>query len=72
VWERAFDGFTEDWYATGGASCNNCANMNTDSRVARGGVFDYHPKYLRAAYRGSYYPTNPYNNSIGFRCARSP
>ena len=67
-----FDWYDSGWYAGGGATCNDCANLNTASyRVIRGGSFYSTATYLRAAYRGDSTPTY-HSNGIGFRCARTP
>jgi len=72
MYEWALDWYDSGWYAGGGAVCDDCANLNTDSnRVVRGGFFSLGAGGLRAANRDSRYPTNRYH-SLGFRCARIP
>jgi formylglycine-generating enzyme required for sulfatase activity len=66
TWEWALD-----WYNTYPTSCTNCASVTSGSlRVMRGGSWVYTASDLRAANRGSMYPSF-LDNSIGFRCARS-
>ena len=71
MWEWVFDGYDSGWYAGGGSTCNDCANMSEASyRVLRGGGFFSAATFLRAANRGGDAPTN-LGGSIGFRCART-
>jgi formylglycine-generating enzyme required for sulfatase activity len=66
--EWVLDAYDAGWYSSGGAVCENCANLGGGtSRVARGGGWLSQPLPLRAAWRGSA-PTRDYQ--IGFRCAR--
>lgn len=59
------------WYATGGASCDNCANLgDAPDRVQRGGYWDATSGHIRAAGRTvSLYPNQRFPTE-GFRCAR--
>ena len=69
MWEWVFDFYDGGWYA--GGSCTNCANVTTASdRVARGGSWANFDLNLRAANRGSNFPSTR-NGLYGFRCARS-
>ena len=71
MWEWVFDVYDSGWYAGGGSTCNDCANMSgTSYRVGRGGGFNSTATNLRAAYRNCGTPTN-HNGNIGFRCART-
>lgn len=50
VWEWALDFQQEDWYATTGNDCVNCANLSgSGGRILRGGDFQYGETSLRAA-----------------------
>ncbi len=71
VWEFVLDAYHPTWYAAGGASCSDCANVVAGQfRVARGGGWTSPAAHLRAAHR-----TNPTPGArhagIGFRCARN-
>jgi formylglycine-generating enzyme required for sulfatase activity len=46
------------------------SNLTADSRVMRGGSFDYLPFYLRSAFRHRNLPANRLDN-LGFRVART-
>jgi formylglycine-generating enzyme required for sulfatase activity len=69
--EWTLDLWDNDWYATGGANCVNCANLGDDpDRVQRGGSWDQISPTLRSAFRNvSLYPMDRFA-SDGFRCAR--
>jgi len=71
MFEWVFDGFSESWYAGGGASCQDCANLNAEARAFRGGSWVNGANMLRAAARSSFLPKNR-NINLGFRCARLP
>ena len=69
VFELVLDAWEADWYASGGMSCTDCANLAPlPYRGARGGGWTSPVANLRAAFR-----TNPEtggrNIVIGFRCA---
>ncbi len=69
VWE-----WTNDWYDGGYYSASPAANPHGpdagESRVLRGGSWDFFTKYVRASLR---YGVNPvgWDNRVGFRCVRS-
>ena len=69
--EWTLDLWDNDWYATGGANCVNCANLGDGpDRVQRGGSWDQISPTLRSAFRNvSLYPLDRFA-SDGFRCAR--
>jgi len=82
--EWVLDRYNGTWYSSGGAHCDNCANLNAGSseeaRVTRGGswVGSYpwagglsYVIMLRAADRARRDATSR-NADVGFRCARSP
>ncbi|RYZ07373.1 MAG: formylglycine-generating enzyme family protein [Myxococcales bacterium] len=81
VSEWVLDRFNRTWYSSGGATCNNCANLNAGtSRVAKGGswVGSYpwagglsYVIMLRAADRAERDPAL-HDASLGIRCARKP
>jgi formylglycine-generating enzyme required for sulfatase activity len=67
VWE-----WNLDWYATYVNPCADCANLAaTTWRVGRGGDFYQVTSYLLSPYRGGIIPSYR-NDSVGFRCARTP
>jgi formylglycine-generating enzyme required for sulfatase activity len=79
VSEWVLDLNNNTWYSSGGATCNDCANLNAGaSRVVRGGswgVTDYYNGlsfviFLRAADREAAEPADR-RSTIGFRCARA-
>lgn len=70
--EWTLDVHAGDWYANGGATCDDCANLEPDSdnRVLRGGSFrSVSPGDLRAARRNSALPEHR-SDAIGGRCVR--
>jgi formylglycine-generating enzyme required for sulfatase activity len=70
MFEWVFDGFGETWYAGGGATCDDCANLDdSEARAFRGGSWVNGANMLRAAARNSFLPKNR-NINLGFRCAR--
>jgi formylglycine-generating enzyme required for sulfatase activity len=67
VWEWCWD-----WYGSysGGAEDNPQGAGKGSDRVSRGGSWDFHPQYCRAAYRFRWRPTLRFDH-VGFRLARS-
>jgi formylglycine-generating enzyme required for sulfatase activity len=71
MFEWVLDGYNAAWYAGGGGSCSNCADLvDTSTRVVRGGSWLTGTDYLRAAARIDDLPTDRSFNS-GVRCARA-
>lgn len=73
-WEYTLDKYSDVWYAQGGATCVDCANLDQPStmgRTIRGGAFDMGVGEMRAVRRDSIIPTYR-AQYLGFRCARSP
>lgn len=73
-WEYTLDKYSDVWYAQGGSTCHDCANLDMPStmgRSIRGGAFDTSGAEMRAARRDSIIPTYR-AQYLGFRCARSP
>jgi sulfatase modifying factor 1 len=69
VWEWALDWLDTNWYAAGGAECQDCARVSTGThRVLRGGAYSFEAVTLRAAARSGELPS-AHQPSIGFRCA---
>ena len=77
--EWVLDLANDTWYSSGGAKCDDCANLNAgESRVARGGSWartDYYNGlsfviFVRATNRVSVEPTT-HQSDLGFRCARN-
>jgi len=70
--EWTLDWYREDWYATEGNTCTDCANLDPAAgHVQRGGsLITTLPHYLRAASRGISEVERTF--AIGFRCARTP
>jgi formylglycine-generating enzyme required for sulfatase activity len=61
-----------DWHDTSYAPCTDCADTTiTDSRVFRGGLFNYRESYLLPPSR-LYGPPATRNVYAGIRCARTP
>ena len=73
LWEWDLDVFNATWYANGGSTCDNCANLTVGtSRVARGGSWSEDAATLRAANRGrAATPPTGRNMGVGIRCARN-
>jgi formylglycine-generating enzyme required for sulfatase activity len=73
VSEWTFDWYDRDWFSTGGAVCNNCANVTIASyRMLRGGHFGAAAVWQRAAGRAmAWNQTQPSvrSSNFGFRCA---
>lgn len=71
MWEWVFDAYSEAWYSTGGATCEDCANtFDQEQRsVYRGGSWTNNAGGIRAAIRNNFLRKNT-NTNIGFRCAR--
>jgi len=70
MWEWVLDWYNAAWYMGGGATCDDCANINDDTiRVLRGGSWSTGADSLRAAARLGVDPTSRDIN-VGFRCAR--
>jgi formylglycine-generating enzyme required for sulfatase activity len=68
AWEWCWDWDGEDYYSN--SSQNNPLGPNTgDSRILRGGSWDYFPNYCRASNRIRYFPDYRLAD-IGFRLAR--
>ena len=71
MWEWVYDGWSENWYATGGAGCVDCANVDdTSGRSGYRGGADQWRGPLRAAIRNNFRRNNT-NTNLGFRCARA-
>jgi formylglycine-generating enzyme required for sulfatase activity len=71
-WVR--DVYERDWYGGGGATCDDCADLNHDldteyMRGHRGGAFSYSDDQQRAA-RRAFPPDNKPYAVNGVRCAR--
>lgn len=74
VGEWVADWYGWDWYATGGATCQDCVNTTASAdatRSIRGGSFDKYAVSIRAAARTGSPPASRFPNT-GFRCARGP
>jgi formylglycine-generating enzyme len=72
MWEWVIDWYQSDWYSSGGATCNNCANLTTQTyRVIKGSSWSDPASDIRAAFRGYTYSTTHYQYR-GVRCARDP
>lgn len=72
MFEYVRDGYDDGWYDGGGASCTDCANLDTAALVGiRGGSWSYGAQYLRAAAR-FHAPDGDRHINVGFRCARDP
>lgn len=69
MFEWSLDGYNPAWYAGGGASCGDCANLSDSQyRVARGGGWSNEAGSLRAAARLGLAPADRHYN-VGIRCA---
>jgi formylglycine-generating enzyme required for sulfatase activity len=70
--EWTFDWYKSDWYSTGGATCNDCANLTPGThRVPRGGGYRFDDQSLKPTQRGKDVP-NARLAWLGVRCARTP
>ncbi len=66
--EWCLDGYDEDWYSGGGATCDNCANLNaTSTRSRRGSDWGSIWLYMGSTRR---WDRQPQVRGGGFRCAR--
>jgi formylglycine-generating enzyme required for sulfatase activity len=67
--------WTHDWYEAGKGTLpvtNPLGPASGSYRVNRGGSWNFHASYLRAAYRKQYTPTNQSSyGSFGLRCSRT-
>ena len=68
VWEWVEDWYGSDYY-TQSPRENPAGPSSGETRVSRGGAWDYIPEFLRAAARLESDPTS-YLFDLGFRCAR--
>ena len=70
--EWVLDWRESDWYSSGGATCDNCANITPGTRRSlRGGAWSADTLTLRAAFIGGLDPSDR-SYYRGFRCARTP
>ena len=75
MWEWSLDWLDTSWFGGNGASCIDCANLNTASeRVVRGGSWNSAASDLRAAFRPNSVegPPSSHYFTFGIRCARTP
>jgi formylglycine-generating enzyme required for sulfatase activity len=70
VWEWVADRYDEKYYANSPAE-NPPGPDSGDSRVLRGGSWNFPQGGVRAAFRTAYFPADTID-TLGFRCARSP
>lgn len=70
VWEWVADWYSKEYY-TSAPYENPVGPASGDSRVLRGGSWNFNDNFLRAANRNNINPDNT-NNNFGFRCAASP
>jgi len=69
VWEWCLDWYDGEYYSKSPRENPKGPELG-ESRVVRGGSWDYSPNYLRVADRYYYGPQGT-SNSVGFRCALS-
>lgn len=76
--EWVLDVYNEEWYGTGGKTCNDCAYLVNDPnveypphRVLRGGSFESKTSHLLVATRLNHVAPTSNVSGVGFRCARS-
>ncbi|MFM7174568.1 MAG: formylglycine-generating enzyme family protein, partial [Caldilinea sp.] len=69
VWEWVNDWYSDSYYRESGIT-NPQGPATGESRVLRGGAWDYDDRDVRSALRGSSGPDN-WGNDLGFRCVRS-
>jgi formylglycine-generating enzyme required for sulfatase activity len=70
MWEWTLDWYAANWYASGGATCPDCANLTTaSSRVHRGGAWWKEAGYMRAAHRSLGSAPTWRSSTVGVRCA---
>jgi formylglycine-generating enzyme required for sulfatase activity len=70
VWEWVNDRYDSDYYRVSPAS-NPQGPATGESRVLRGGSWDYFGLDVRSAYRNHYFPVDWFHLRLGFRCVRS-
>jgi formylglycine-generating enzyme len=72
VSEWVLDGYAENWYSTGGATCADCANLDWSAgNVTRGSYAGAGTDEMRSAFRFGYTKGLTLLGGIGFRCARA-
>jgi formylglycine-generating enzyme required for sulfatase activity len=70
--EWVLDSYAADWYSSGGASCDNCANSSGLYQGIRSAGWDGGPYELRAARRNFSSARSVGGTLSGLRCARTP
>ena len=72
VSEWVLDGYSSDWYSTGGATCHDCANLDWSvGNVTRSSTFPSGADDSRGAFRFGFLRPVTGFAGIGIRCARA-